>query len=330
MPAVETFQSWFLSSKCDPAGSVHLPTRKETFAFCRKYCWENTSEDYQFCDPSQFSERKLDNDKLHSKITALSYFTSPFPVFFFFPRFVLFALAGNKLQYDVCQTEKQRNSSLNKSEPLSSAGMLRSDPKLLLTRMVWFWPHPNFCPCKLSHRCHIKQLKWKTTPDVRLLLLHEIETALRFQENSTNSSPDMTPVGQTLPWPVATRTPCSRPRWPIWWEGVQPVPSHRCQGQQRCPSPWVKSPQPSALRAGQLTMFNSPLFHFSSKVCHISFFPHPLSPRDCSCVSLGCFLLLPRPQSTSLSPPQLLFVPLFSKVALQCTACRLTFAQHHC
>lgn len=152
-----------------------------------------------------------------------------FPIsrFFFFPRFVLFALAGNKLQYDVCQTEKQRNSSLNKSEPLSSAGMLRSDPKLLLTRMVWFWPHPNFCPCKLSHRCHIKQLKWKTTPDVRLLLLHEIETALRFQENSTNSSPDMTPVGQTLPWPVATRTPCSRPRWPIWWEGVQPVPSHR-------------------------------------------------------------------------------------------------------
>lgn len=30
-----------------------------------------------------------------------------------------------------------------------------------------------------------------------------------------------------------------------WWEGVQPVPSHRLQGQQRCPSPWVKPPQPS-------------------------------------------------------------------------------------
>lgn len=31
MLAVETFLSWFLSSKHGPAGSVHLPTRKEPF-----------------------------------------------------------------------------------------------------------------------------------------------------------------------------------------------------------------------------------------------------------------------------------------------------------
>lgn len=57
-----------------------------------------------------FPARKLDDDKHHSKITALSYFTSPFPsfsvVFPFFFFFVLFALPGNKLP-SVCLPDRE-------------------------------------------------------------------------------------------------------------------------------------------------------------------------------------------------------------------------------
>lgn len=71
-------------------------------------------------------------------------------------------------------------------------------------------------------------------------------------------------------------------------EGCPAVPSW--QGQQRCPSPWVKPTPPSALRAGQLTMLISQLFHFSSKVCHISLLPSSPSHQEMVSVSpLGVF-----------------------------------------
>lgn len=55
-------------------------------------------------------------------------------------------------------------------------------------------------------------------------------------------------------------------------------------------------PQPSALRAGQLTMLISQLFHFSSKVCRISLYPPPPSHQEMVSVSpLGVFCCCPDP-----------------------------------
>lgn len=169
MPAVETFQSWFLSSKCDPAGSVHLPTRKETFAFCGKCCWENTTENYQFRDRSLLSERKLDDDKHHSETTVLSSF-----YFFFSPFFPpsLFALAGNEhasAWWGVCMRARRRSLSRAELSPHHGHSVVTWSCSLqgrfAIGLTLIFGQGKPSC----SHR--IKQLKWKATPAVRPLWL---------------------------------------------------------------------------------------------------------------------------------------------------------------
>lgn len=120
-----------------------------------------------------------------------------------------------------------------------------------------------------------------------------------------------------------------------WWKGVQPVPSLRWHGQQRFPSPWSEahpSPQPSERVSSQCSF----LSYFISPPKSLTFLSSPHPPP-----TKRWFLCLPRVFSaaakvsvlipvSSADSPQPLFVPLFLRAALKCSACRLTFAQHHC